>query len=125
MPNIAMLDIEQLRKTKLRPYIDKCLEHRAPDPGFHAMMGHNIDLCEAMFVARDACFNRGRIPHTLKEVIRVSFRGQQTVVIEAMSGLLRRSDKDYRSSCSMKASIITPGASASPLPRRLRCATAS
>jgi hypothetical protein len=71
MPNITMLDIEELRKTKLKPYIDKCLEHRAPDPGFHAMMGHSIDLCEAMFVAWDACFNKGRIPHPLKEVIRV------------------------------------------------------
>jgi hypothetical protein len=71
MPNITMLDIEDLRQTKLKPYIDKCLEHRAPDPGFHAMMGHNIDLCEAMFVAWDACFNKGRIPHPLKEVIRV------------------------------------------------------
>jgi hypothetical protein len=71
MPNITMLDIEELRKTKLRPYIDKCLEHRAPDPGFHAMMGHNLDLCEAMFVMWDACFNKGRIPHKLKEVIRV------------------------------------------------------
>jgi hypothetical protein len=64
MANITMLDIEELRKTKLRAYIDKCLEHRAPDPGFHAIMGHNIDLCEAMFVAWDACFNKGRIPHT-------------------------------------------------------------
>jgi hypothetical protein len=71
MPNITMLDIEELRKTKLRPYIDKCLEHRAPDPGFHAIMGHNLDLCEAMFVAWDACFNKGSISHTLKEVIRV------------------------------------------------------
>jgi hypothetical protein len=71
MPNITMLDIEELRKTKLQPYIEKCLEHRAPDPGFHAMMGHNIDLCEAMFVMWDACFNKGTIPHTLKEVIRI------------------------------------------------------
>jgi hypothetical protein len=63
MPNITMLDTETLRATKLKPYIDKCLEYRAPDPGFHAMMGHNIDLCEAMFVAWDACFNKGRIPH--------------------------------------------------------------
>ena len=71
MANITMLDIEELRKTKLRPYIDKCLEHRAPDPGFHAMMGHNIDLAEAMFVAWDACFNLGSISHRVKEVIRV------------------------------------------------------
>ncbi len=71
MPNITMLDIEALKKTKLAPYIDKCLVNRAPDPGFHAMMGHNIDLCEAMFVAWDTTFNTGRISHTLKEIIRV------------------------------------------------------
>jgi hypothetical protein len=71
MPNITMLDIEALRKTKLAPYIDKCLQHRAPDPGFHAMMGHNIDLCESMFVAWDTIFNTGRVSHRLKEVIRV------------------------------------------------------
>ena len=71
MPNITMLDIEELRKTKLQPYIDKCLQHRAPDPGFHAMMGHNIDLCEAMFVAWDTIFNTGHVSHKLKEIIRV------------------------------------------------------
>ena len=35
------------------------------------IMGHNIDLCEAMFVAWDTVFNTGRIDHKLKEVIRV------------------------------------------------------
>ena len=45
--------------------------HRAPDPGFHAVMGHNLDLAEAMFVAWSTCFNTGRIGHTLKEIIRV------------------------------------------------------
>ena len=71
MPNISMLNIEVLRQTKLGPYIEKCLAHRAPDPGFHAIMGHNIDLCEVMFVAWDTLFNSGRIDHKLKEVIRV------------------------------------------------------
>lgn len=71
MANVTMLDIEGLRKTKLRPYIDQCLEHRAPDPGFHAIMGHNIDLAEAMFVAWDASFNKGTVSHKIKEVIRV------------------------------------------------------
>ncbi len=71
MSNITMLDIEELRKTKLKPYIEKCLEHRAPDPGFHAIMGHNIDLAEAMFVGWDTVFNTGRVSHTLKEIIRV------------------------------------------------------
>jgi alkylhydroperoxidase family enzyme len=71
MPNITMLDIEALKQTKLRPYIEKCLANRAPDPGFHAMMGHNIDLAEAMFVAWDTVFNTGRVSHKLKEIIRV------------------------------------------------------
>lgn len=71
VPNITLLDLDALKKTRLRPYIEKCLEHRAPDPGFHAIMGHNIDLCEAMFVAWDTLFNTGRVSHTLKEIIRV------------------------------------------------------
>jgi hypothetical protein len=71
MANITMLDIEELKKTKLRPYIEACLEHRAPDPGFHAVMGHNIDLAESMFLAWSAVFNQGRISHKIKEVIRV------------------------------------------------------
>jgi hypothetical protein len=71
MPNISMLDIERLQATKLAPYIEKCLANRAPDPGFHAIMGHNLDLCEVMFVAWDTLFNTGRIDHKLKEVIRV------------------------------------------------------
>ncbi|MEK9662813.1 MAG: hypothetical protein VW644_13980 [Alphaproteobacteria bacterium] len=71
MPNITMLDLEELKKTKLRPYIERSLELRAPDPGFHAMMGHNIDLAEKMYVAWTTCFNSGDIDHKLKEVIRV------------------------------------------------------
>ena len=71
MANITLLDLEPLRETKLRPYIDKCLANRAPDPAFHAVMGHNVELCEAMFVAWDTLFNTGRIDHKLKEVIRV------------------------------------------------------
>ena len=71
MPNITMLDIEALKHTRLRPYIEKCLASRAPDPGFHAMMGHNVELCEAMFVAWDTIFNTGKVDHRLKEIIRV------------------------------------------------------
>ena len=71
MANITLLEVEALRATKLKPYIDKCLANRAPDPAFHAVMGHNVELCEAMFVAWDTLFNTGRIDHKLKEVIRV------------------------------------------------------
>ena len=70
-PHITMLDIEALRSTKLGPYIARCLEQRAPDPAFHAMMGHNVDLAEVMYVAWDTVFNTGRVSHRLKEVIRV------------------------------------------------------
>lgn len=71
MPNITMLDVEELKKTKLRPLIERCLEFRAPDPAFFGMMGHNPALAESMYVAWNASFNLGSIPHRLKEVIRV------------------------------------------------------
>ena len=47
-PNISMLDIDELRNTKLKPYIGKSLELRAPDPAFQAIMRHNVDLAEAL-----------------------------------------------------------------------------
>ena len=71
MPNISMLDIDELNKTKLAPYIKKALKHRAPDPAFHAMQGHNPDLSEAMYVAWGTVFNSGVVDHKLKEIIRI------------------------------------------------------
>jgi len=91
MPNITMLDIEELRQTKLKPYIDKC--PRAPRAGSRLSRhecGHNIDLWRGDVRGWDACFNKGRIPHPLKEVIRVQLSPvRQAVRIEGMSGLLR------------------------------------
>ena len=71
MPNISMLDIDDLKKTSLKPLITKTLRHKAPDPAFHAMMGHNPDLSRSMYLAWGTVFNSGRIDHKLKEVIRV------------------------------------------------------
>ena len=71
MPNITMLDIEDLKKTKLAPFVNKCLKHRAPDPAFHAMQGHNEDLSKAMYIAWGTVFSTGAIDHKLKEIIRV------------------------------------------------------
>jgi hypothetical protein len=71
MPNITLLDIEELKKTKLKPYIERSLELRAPDPGFHAVMGHNLDLAEKTYLAWVKVFNEGNLDHKLKEVIRV------------------------------------------------------
>lgn len=72
MPNITMLDIEDLRQTKLKPYIERSLELRAPDPGFFAMMGHNIELAERVYLAWTSAFNAGQLDHKLKEIIRVA-----------------------------------------------------
>lgn len=71
MPNISMLDVEELKKTKLGGYIKKSLRHRAPDPAFHAMQGHNPDISEAMYIGWGTVFNTGVIDHKLKEIIRV------------------------------------------------------
>lgn len=71
MPNISMLDIEELKKGKLAPFVKKSLRHRAPDPAFHAMLGHNPDLAKAMYIAWGTVFNTGTVDHKLKEIIRV------------------------------------------------------
>lgn len=71
MPNISMIDIEDLKQTKLAGFVKKALRHRAPDPAFHAMMGHNQDLSAAMYVAWGTVFNVGKVDHKLKEIIRV------------------------------------------------------
>ena len=66
-----MLNIEDLKKTKLAGYIKKSLRHKAPDPAFHAMLGHNPELSASMYVAWGTVFNTGVIDHKLKEIIRV------------------------------------------------------
>jgi hypothetical protein len=71
MPNITLLDIEELKDTKLGPFINKSLKARAPDPAFHAIMGHNIELAKAMYIAWGTVFSTGKIDHKLKEIIRV------------------------------------------------------
>lgn len=71
MPNITMLEVDELKQTKLGPFITKSLRHRAPDPAFHAMMGHNPELSKSMYLAWGTVFNSGKIDHKLKEVIRV------------------------------------------------------
>jgi hypothetical protein len=71
MPNITMLEIDDLMETSLAPYVKKCLKHKAPDPAIHAMQGHNEELSRAMYIAWGTVFNTGSIDHTLKEIIRI------------------------------------------------------
>jgi len=56
---------------KLGPFVKKCLKHRAPDPAFHAIQGHNEDLSKAMYIAWGTVFSTGAVDHKLKEIIRV------------------------------------------------------
>ena len=71
MPNISMIDIDELLKSELAPVVRKCLKHRAPDPAFHAIQGHNPALSAALYVAWGTVFNTGSIDHKLKEIIRI------------------------------------------------------
>ncbi|MDH5749994.1 MAG: hypothetical protein OEY85_11860 [Rhodospirillales bacterium] len=71
MPNITMLDIDELKKSKLAPFVNKCLRHRAPDPAFHAIQGHNPDISKAMYIGWGTVFSTGVVDHKLKEIIRV------------------------------------------------------
>ena len=71
MSNISMLDITELEKTELKPFIRKALRSRAPDPAFHAIMGHNPDLAKSMYIAWGTVFQTGKVSHKLKEIIRV------------------------------------------------------
>jgi hypothetical protein len=60
MPNITMLDIERAETDKAQAHTSRNASRTVPRTRhFHAMMGHNIDLCEAMFVAWDTLFNTG------------------------------------------------------------------
>jgi len=71
MSNISMLEIDDLMESELAPFVKKCLKHRAPDPAFHAIQGHNPDLSKALYVAWGTVFNTGTVDHSLKEIIRV------------------------------------------------------
>ena len=71
MPNITMLEIDELMQGELAGMVKKCLRHKAPDPAFHAMQGHNPALSKALYIAWGTVFNSGEVNHSLKEIIRV------------------------------------------------------
>ncbi len=71
MPNVKMLDVDELKKTALGPFVNKGLRHRAPDPAFHAIQGNNPELTKALYSAWGTVFNTGVVSHNLKEIIRV------------------------------------------------------
>jgi hypothetical protein len=73
MANVTLIEVDDLNKTKLQPYVAQCIEHGAPDPGFHAVMGHNPDLAEAVYLYHVDTFAEGRFDHRIKEIQRVLF----------------------------------------------------
>jgi len=66
-----MLSVEELLDGELAGYVKKCLRHKAPDPAFHAMQGHNPALSKALYIAWGTVFDTGEVSHSLKEIIRV------------------------------------------------------
>ncbi|MGI9604672.1 MAG: hypothetical protein ACR2P0_00905 [Acidimicrobiales bacterium] len=71
MPNISMIPIDDLLDSELAGFVKKCLRHKAPDPAFHSMQGHNPALSAALYVAWGTVFSSGIVDHSLKEIIRV------------------------------------------------------
>lgn len=71
MPNITMIEIDELMKGELAGFVKKCLRHKAPDPAFHAMQGHNPNLSKMLYIAWGTVFSTGVVSHSLKEIIRV------------------------------------------------------
>ena len=48
MPNITMLEVDDLLEGPLAGFVKKCLRHKAPDPAFHTMQGHNPNLSKLL-----------------------------------------------------------------------------
>ena len=72
MANVTLLDpMDLMKHDQLRPLIERTLEHRAPDPGFHAVMGHNPDLAATGYTAWMSTFEARSIDHKMKEILRV------------------------------------------------------
>lgn len=71
MPNITMLEVDDLLEGELAGFVKKCLRHRAPDPAFHTMQGHNPALSAKLYIAWGTVFSSGVVSHSLKEIIRV------------------------------------------------------
>lgn len=71
MPNITMLEIDDLMEGELAGFVKKCLRHKAPDPAFHTMQGHNPTLSKLLYIAWGTVFSSGVVSHSLKEIIRV------------------------------------------------------
>lgn len=71
MPNVRLLDLEEIQDPALKEQLGRAMEHGAPDPNYFRIMGHNPELARKFFEVWMESFNRGAIDHKLKEMIRV------------------------------------------------------
>lgn len=72
MANVTLLDpMEMKNDERLRPIVERTLKHRAPDPGFLAVMGHNPSLAVSAYTAWMSTFESDLIRHDVKEILRV------------------------------------------------------
>ena len=71
MPNVRVLELDEIADPALRALIRQAQERGAPDPSFFRVMGHVPELCKKVYEVWTEAFNRGALDHRLKELIRV------------------------------------------------------
>lgn len=71
MSRFPLLDLEALRRTRLAPALESSLREGSPDPAYFALMGHNVDMAEAINSLARRVYGPGHLSQELKEVIRV------------------------------------------------------
>lgn len=71
MPNVRMLELDEITDPEIRDRIRLAQERGAPDPNFFRMMAHRPELCKKFYDFWTESFNRGLLDHRLKEMIRV------------------------------------------------------
>ncbi|MFQ5913315.1 MAG: hypothetical protein ACE5JS_09040 [Nitrospinota bacterium] len=71
MPNVPLLNLDEIQDKELRGLIRQAEERGAPDPNYFRMMGHAPELAKGFYKVWVESFNGGKVDHKLKEVIRV------------------------------------------------------
>lgn len=71
MPNIRLLELDEIKDPTIRALIRQAEERGAPDPNFFRVMGHVPELCTRMYDLWTESFNRGSVDHRLKELVRI------------------------------------------------------
>lgn len=83
MPNISMIDIDALLDSELAGFVKKALRHRAPDPAFHAIQGHNPALSKALYIAWGTVLTPVRLTTASRRLFAFSCRGPRRATTEA------------------------------------------